>query len=115
MSAGLIADPAAPYEALAEVIERELALVPSGDFQAIGVLKRERAAIVRSLPATPPPEARAALARCRAGQAQITVELRRLRERMLGDLRQLRLAQRAANGYRPAVPRAPRRRISASA
>jgi hypothetical protein len=104
----------APYEELATAIERELALVPTRDFAAIAVVKRERGAIVKRLPRTPPPEARAALERCRRGQDQIAIELYRVRDVILRELHQVGHARRAAHGYAPAV--VPRRaRISASA
>ena len=97
---------AAPYEALAAVIERELGLVAARDFDGLRAIKRERAAIVRTLPATPPATARAALLRCDGLQKRVTVELHRVRESILLELRQVRLAQRAATGYRPSVARA---------
>jgi hypothetical protein len=105
--------PTAPYEALADVIERELALVERRDFAGIAALKRERGAIVKRLPVRPPAEARRVLERCQILQDTILAEWQRQREELLAQLRQVRLAQRAAFGYSPARPRA--RRISASA
>jgi hypothetical protein len=105
--------PAAPYEALAAVIERELAVIPSGDFARLQAIKRERAAIVRRLPRVPPPEAREALARCRRTQAQIIVELQRVRQSLLAELGNVRRGRRAASGYAPA--RLGRPQVSASA
>ena len=96
---------AAPYEALAAVIERELTLVEARDFTGLSALKRERAAIVRALPATPPAGARAALLRCDGLQKRVTVELHRVRESLLLELRQVQLARRTASGYRPPVAR----------
>ena len=96
---------AAPYEALAAVIERELALVEARDFAGLSALKRERAAIVRALPMSPPPGARAALLRCDGLQKRVTVELHRVREALLLELRQVQLARRTASGYRPPVRR----------
>jgi hypothetical protein len=93
---------AAPYRALAEVIERELALVPTRDFDAMRAVKRERAAIVRRLPATPPPEAREALARCARAQGQILNELHQVRTAIVAELGQIRRARQAAHGYAPA-------------
>ena len=104
---------AEPYEALAGLIERELALVAERDFDAISALKLERAALVRALPVTPPESARDALVRCDLLQRRVEVELARVREAILLELRQLRLAQRTAAGYRPARVRAPH--VSASA
>ena len=96
------ASPAAPYQALAAVIERELALVPTRDFDAMRAVKRQRAAIVRRLPATPPPEAREALARCAATQRQILIELHEVRTAIVAELGQIRRARQAARGYAPA-------------
>ena len=106
-------DPAAPYEALADVIERELVVIPERDFDALAALKRERAAIVRTLPMRPPLGARAALERCTLLQARVRIEMQRVSEQILLELRQVGHAQRAARGYAPV--RAPRVRISASA
>lgn len=102
-----------PYEALAEVIERELELVARRDFAGLAELKRRRAAVVRSLPPAPPESARATLERCLLLHKRVTVELARVREALLLELRQVRHAQQAAAGYRPPLRHGPR--ISASA
>ncbi len=104
---------AEPYEALAGLIERELALVAERDFEGVAALSVTRAALVRDLPATPPESARVALVRCDLLQRRVGVELARVREAILLELRQLRLAQRTAAGYRPARERMSR--IDASA
>ena len=104
---------AALYEALADVIERELELVAARDFDGLRVLKHQRAAAVLALPPTPPASARAALLRCDGLQKRVTVELHRVREAILLELRQVQLARRTASGYRPPVARAPQ--FSASA
>lgn len=103
----------APYEALAALIERELELVAARDFEGLSALSHERDALVCGLPAAPPATARSALQRCAALQARVGVEIARVREAVLLELRQVRLGQRAAAGYRPPLARAPR--ISASA
>jgi hypothetical protein len=97
-----------PYEPLATIIERELELVAARDFDAMRALAGERAALMRTLPATPPASARETLLRCDGLQKRVGVELARMRESILLELRQVRLAQRTAAGYRPALTRTPR-------
>jgi hypothetical protein len=97
----------APYEALAAIIERQLELVAARDFDGLRALAGERAALVRTLPVTPPADAREVLLRCDGLQKRVTVELARVREAILGELRQVRLAQRTAAGYRPPLERSP--------
>jgi hypothetical protein len=97
-----LVDPIAPYEALAQIIERELAIVPERDFAALAQLTRERAALVRSLPATPPAAARAPLSRCWLLQERVRIEMQRVREQILLELAQVSQAQRTARGYAPA-------------
>jgi hypothetical protein len=101
------------YEALAAIIERELELVAARDFDGVRALTQERAALVRTLPATPPESARDVLLRCDGLQKRVGVELARVRDSILLELRQVRLAQRTAAGYRPALART--RRVLASA
>ncbi len=102
-----------PYETLAGIVERELALVADRDFDGLAELTRERAALQRTLPATPPATARATLQRCLLLSQRGAVELSRVREAILIELAQVRHGQRAAAGYAPA--RRPVRRIDASA
>lgn len=101
------------YEALGAIAERELALVADRDFDGLAELKRERAAVERALPATPPASARAALERCLALQQRVRIELTRVREAILIELGQVRHGQRAAAGYAPARRRV--MRVDASA
>jgi hypothetical protein len=96
------------YEPLAAIIERELELVAARDFDGVRALAGERAALMRTLPATPPASARDTLMRCDGLQKRVGVELARVRESLLLELRQVRLAQRTAAGYRPVLPRTPR-------
>jgi hypothetical protein len=90
------------YEALAAILERELALVAERDFEGLAELKHERAALERTLPGTPPAGARATLERCLALQQRVRIELTRVREAILIELGQVRHGQRAAAGYAPA-------------
>jgi hypothetical protein len=101
------------YEALAAIVERELALVAERDFDGLAELKRERAALERALPPTPPAAARATLQRCAALQQRVRIELMRVREALLIELGQVRHGQRAATGYAPARRRV--LRVDASA
>jgi hypothetical protein len=96
------------YEPLAAIIERELELVAARDFVGVQALADERAALMRMLPATPPASARETLLRCDGLQKRVGVELARVRESILLELRQVRLAQRTAAGYRPVLARTPR-------
>ena len=102
-----------PYEALAALLERELELVAARDFAGVSALAAERAALVRTMAPTPPASARDTLQRCDGLQKRVGVELARVRESILLELRQVRLAQRTAAGYRPPATRAPRVIVSA--
>ena len=94
-----------PYEALAALIERELQLVSERSFDELQALKELREDLQRSLPATPPEEARATLERCRQLSKRVEIELLRVREVLLLELGRVRHAQRAADGYAPARQR----------
>jgi hypothetical protein len=100
-------DSVAPYEALASLIERELQLVSERSFDELQVLKEIRAELQASLPPTPPEAARATLERCRQLTKRVEIELLRVREALLLELGRVRQAQRAADGYAPAVQRVP--------
>jgi hypothetical protein len=96
------ADPAAPYERLLELITRELELAGEGQLQALGACQAARAAIIASLPQSPPRQARFALERCELMTRRLRIELLRARESVLLELAGVRTAQRAAHGYAPA-------------
>lgn len=93
---------AEPYEALASLIERELALVGERDLGGLEELRRARGELLAALPPTPPAEAGPALERCRLLGKRLEIELERVREALLAELRQVSHAQRAAAGYAPA-------------
>jgi hypothetical protein len=95
------ADPVAPYEALAALIERELQLVSERSFDQLQALTEVRAELQTTLPATPPEAARATLERCRQLQKRVEIELLRVREVLLLELGRVRQAQRTADGYAP--------------
>lgn len=100
--------PTAPYEALASMIELELALVSARDFPGLARLAERRDALIAELPDTPPPVARVTLERCARLQRRVTDELERVRGSLLAELEQVSRGHRTARGYadtRPAVRR----------
>jgi hypothetical protein len=104
---------AAPYEALLELIERELQLAGEGRFDELLKVAAARAALAGTLPQTPPPDARETLERAWLMQQRLTIELTRGHEALLLELSKLERAQRTAHGYKPVQRRSPR--VSASA
>lgn len=93
--------PAEPYETLASILERELALVAARGFDELQELKTLRTQLMASLPDSPPAEAGASLERCRRLSKRVEIELLRVREAMLVELGRVRQAQRTADGYAP--------------
>jgi hypothetical protein len=93
---------AAPYERLAELAERELALVSAFELSRLGelvALAQERTALVETLPERPPAVAKPALARAFAFQQRTTATLARLRGELGRTLGDVEHARRAAHGY----------------
>ena len=74
---------AAPYEALARTIERELELICAGDHEQLAALKAEREELIAGLPATPPACARPALQRAALMNKRLEIEILRLREALV--------------------------------
>jgi hypothetical protein len=103
--------PADPYETLVALTERELMLVGEGRWEELSELEAERAALISTLPATPPADARDALERASAIQSRVTTEIMRRREHALVEQAAVQRASRAARGYAP--PRSPRISIGA--
>jgi hypothetical protein len=101
------------YAAIADLLERQLALVAERDFAAVDELMRERRQLAARLPERPPASAWETLRRCELLQQRLTIELARVRDSILLELRAVRHAQRTAAGYRPPRQRIPT--ISASA
>jgi hypothetical protein len=92
----------AVYERLAELAERELAIVCAFEPRRIDELLsviEERDALVAMLPERPPALARPALARAFALQQRTTATLTRLRSELGRSLSELERARRAARGY----------------
>jgi hypothetical protein len=109
-----VTDPAAaPYEALAELSERELELLGEGRLEELADLWRVRDALIETLPETPPASAGAALERCALMHKRVQVEIVRVQEDVLRELAKVRRAQRMAHAYGAAGRRGPR--FSASA
>jgi DNA-binding SARP family transcriptional activator len=96
---GLLED--APYERLLALAICELELARTGRLDALASCQEAKQALMASLPAVPPPDARSALERCLAIERQLENELRSAREGVLEALSSLRQAQRAAAGYTP--------------
>jgi hypothetical protein len=104
---------AAPYEALARNLERELELIGQGHLDALAPLHAEREALIETLPATPPAGARPALQRAALLNKRIEVELTHRLEALLADLAQVERVDRTARGYAP--PREPHPHVQATA
>jgi hypothetical protein len=104
---------AAPYEALARSIERELELIGEGRFEEAQLLQAERATVIAGLPEVPPPAARPALQRAALLNKRLEIEILRCREALVLDLAQVELVTRTARGYAP--PRQERPHVHATA
>lgn len=89
----------APYDALVELSERQLALAREGRIVELGALAGEWERLTVDLPAQPPASARAALERASALHVETRLTLLALRETTLGGLRAAARASRAAHGY----------------
>jgi hypothetical protein len=99
---------AEPYERLAQLAERELALVSAFEPERMDellALIHERTALVQALPERPPAVAHPALARAAALQQRTTALLTRLRSELGRTLGELERARRAARGYGVGVSR----------
>ena len=104
---------AAPYESLARMIERELELIGTGDYDALAALKTERETLIASLPDTPPDCARPALQRAALMNKRLEIEILRLREAMVLEADNIQRVSRTARGYSP--HREPLRHVEATA
>ena len=92
-----------PYDALAEIAERELELVSAGEMGPLSDLYARRDALVATLPAKPPAAARPALERALEANNRTSAVLQ---ERMRGtgvELRKLTHGRTAVRGYAPPV------------
>ncbi len=92
---------AAPYEALARMVERELELIGEGRFDELTAVKSERAALIESLPAKPPACARPALQRAMLMHKRLEIEIVRRREALVLEFANTERVRRTAHGYAP--------------
>jgi hypothetical protein len=100
----------APYERLAELAERELALVTAFEPSCIGelvALQQTRTTLVASLSETPPAAARPALLRAHECQLRTTAALTVLCDQLGHELGAVDLGRTAARGYAAAAPARP--------
>jgi hypothetical protein len=99
-----------PDERLAELAERELALVTGWDPARIGelvALQQTRTTLVAALPPHPPAEARAALLRAHERQQRTSAALAVLCDQLSRDLTGLDRGRQAARGYGGGAPLRP--------
>jgi len=94
-----------PYDALAELAQRELQLVSTGEVDKLPELELERSALVASLPGTPPPQAQPSLERAAALQARVTAALDERLGAAGSELRHLNRGRTAMAGYPPQADR----------
>jgi hypothetical protein len=92
-----------PYEALAEIAQRELDLVTAGTMEPLPALRSKRDALLASLPPVPPADARPALERTVELQASVTAALQKRRDEIGAELRRLTQGRTAMRGYAPPV------------
>ncbi len=98
---------AAPYETLARNLERELELIGDGSLDELAAVQAERAALIESLPATPPAGARPALQRAALMNKRVEIEIRRRREAVIAESANVERVGRTARGYAPPVENRP--------
>lgn len=104
-----------PYEALAELAERELELAGLGRYEDVLALGIERDALIATLPASPPAHARAVLARTALTQERVSIELLRGRAQILFGLQRIEQVRRVARGYGRTLAPAAAAHVNASA
>jgi hypothetical protein len=95
--------PSQPYEALARSLERELELIGEGALDELAALHTERAALLESLPAVPPADARPALQRAALMNKRLEIEILRRREALLLEGANVERVSRTARGYAASV------------
>jgi hypothetical protein len=92
-----------PYDALADIAQRELELVSAGAVDRLSELHAQRHAIVATLPTTPPATARPALERAADLHARVTALLQDRMRDTGAELRRLSQGRTAMRGYAPPV------------
>jgi hypothetical protein len=94
-----------PYDALADIAQRELELVNAGAVDRLSELHAQRHAIVATLPSAPPATARPALERAAKLHARVIEALEERLRDTGGELRRLTQGRTAMRGYAPPVER----------
>jgi hypothetical protein len=100
----------APYERLAELAERELALVTAFEPSRLGelvALQQTRTSLVSLLPERPPASARGALLRAHEAQQRTTAALTVLCDQLGRELGEVDRGRAAARGYAALPPARP--------
>lgn len=100
----------APYERLAALAERELALVTAFEPACIGelvALAQQRTTLVAELPERPPAVAKPMLARAHDAQLRTTAALTVLCDQLGRELGDVDRGRRAAHGYASTAPPRP--------
>ncbi|HSC02194.1 MAG TPA: hypothetical protein VLC49_02715 [Solirubrobacteraceae bacterium] len=105
--------PSQPYEALARSLERELELIVEGALDELAALHAERDALLGSLPAVPPADARPALQRAMLMNKRVEIEILRRREALLLESANVERVGRTARGYAAALERRPQLQATA--
>jgi hypothetical protein len=93
------------YDALADIAALELELVSAGSLDDLAALYDRRAAVVASLPASPPASARSALERAATIQGLVSEVLQERLHATGLELRRVDHGRTAVNGYAPAMDR----------
>lgn len=100
----------APYERLAQLAERELALVTAFEPACIGelvALAQQRTTLVDALPERPPALAKPMLSRAHEAQLRTTAALTLLCDQLGRDIGDVDRGRRAAHGYAATAPTRP--------
>jgi Flagellar protein FliT len=94
-----LSGPAAPWAAVADLAERELALAREGRWSEVAACSDERVRRAAALPAVPPPQARGELERLASCQDALVALLSAARAGIARELASLRRGRAAARGY----------------
>ena len=95
----------ASYETLLAHAELELDLAARGRMVELGALASRWDELIAELPERPPASAAPLLARARLAHERTRIELLRLRDGLLGELKAAGQAKRTAQGYAGAAAR----------
>jgi hypothetical protein len=101
------------YDALARSLERELELIGEGAMDELAALHAERTALLNSLPAVPPADARPALQRAALINKRVEIEIQRRREAVLLEAANVERVGRTARGYAATVESRPQLQATA--